>query len=369
MHETMGNRTRWITQMEHWTIRMAFTLPNYRSEYIDEMLTNATRALQNSSESDLRRWLDIMYETSAHTFIDGRFLSYQSSLPPSTYRRTSIDFKMERNPDFKIGAFVRAKDSKTIWLNDGTLSAMEDASQVLFALWERPFGLKFAADATFQLPYPLVQSTTITNADSIMPLRLKYNQFKNTFVDYSAIFSKAPAIDKYAVNGVQLDIPSSILEYFLLVSQDPSRQMFADNLSQASLLWVISHEDAHRYCGHIGHFELLGLNVQDELFNELIAPFEDETSVEKRRAAELEADTCATMRTVDYCFDNEFLEVITDWMSFELREEIYGKKKRSSELEARQRLILMRFLSASVLLPLTVFDIAVSSTPSSNLNC
>jgi hypothetical protein len=278
-------------------------------------------------------------------------------MPAVSYRRTSLDFKFEGVDDFRIGAFVSNDRPDTILINLGTLIAIEDATQALLALWDIPIGIS--------LP---------DTENSLLKLRDPECALINTFVDYSSGYDLKDELvhetsGSLSTQGYGGKIPDMLRNNFLLLSSSLSRQVFADNLSTLSLLWIIAHEDAHRYCGHLLHFKDLGISEQDRLFDELVSSVVDERYICERRSAELEADTCATTRAVDYCFEAEFLGFFTDYLSLEAKMQIWQEKRESLGLGKQQRLFLMRLISISSILPIAVYECALSSNTSNNLSC
>jgi hypothetical protein len=383
-HRTIGNRTTWPhPNVFHWEIRKAYTISRYYEKWsmktisssddptqLHTFLKNYNDFKKNVPNLDLTfpMYLDLIYHRSCKDMLDSRFSFYETALPSSSYRRTSLDFRMVSSSVPKIGAFVEKAFPGLVKINQGTVYAIEDASHVLMAFWDNPLDLIFnfrmfeSQDANITIQLPLIQQ----------PLRAALGNATRRNDDLVESFHRYPA--SYLNHGIYdfssvKRVPACIRESFLIISTDLDRQIFADNLSTMSLLWVIAHEDAHSYLGHLKYFEKMGLSEQDHIFNELISSIDDDFYVKIRRSAELEADTCAAMRSVDYCFDNEFLSIVTDWMSPEINNLIFENRTRSNELRASQRLFLLRLIILSCILPLIVFEISLESETMTNLKC
>jgi hypothetical protein len=328
-----GNRTIWPSSHNtlHWEIRKACTIPGYQTDRLE------TPPVPEDSRLEA---LDSLYRTSCLELLETRIDFYALSMPASTYRRTSLDFHMERVDDPRIDAYVDRKAPDTIVLHDGTVLAVEDAAHSLFATWPQPF----------DLPFP--------EADPL-PLRLLAGSGRRTFVEYR--------LDQPAESWCGESIPLAVANGFLIVSTDVSRQIFADHVSTMALLWVIAHEDAHKYCGHLAHFERTAISPTDRLFDELIAGLGDPQIDAQRRAAELEADTAATMRAVDYCFDNEFLAITTDWVSPDVQVAI--RCCSDKDFSAEQRLFMLRLIAGTSVLPLLIFEQASRTNAAASARC
>lgn len=356
MNMTEGLRITWPSDnTPHWQIRRGFTVANYDSP---EFLRLKKKAIADVEVTRRNDYFETIYDFSCLQAIEIRFGFYERMMPASNYRRTSIDFDMTPTKNSRIGAFVESAGSRTIQLNHGTIVAIEDASQLLLAIWKEPIDIDFNEQVGIE--------------DNILPLRVVVSGLNNPFYDYSDVISPSDlSAELFQVNETvdyYKSLPRQVLNNFLAVSGNLSRQIFADNLSILSGLWVIAHEDAHKYSGHLQHFAQMGVMEQDALFHELIATIEDKTLVAARRAAELEADTCATMRAVDYFFDNEFLAIITDHISPHVRGDIYLGEKRSSTLNAEQRLLILRLITVSSILPLVIFEGAILNNASNNIS-
>ena len=346
-----GNRIMWpsITGTKHWEYRKGFTISGYTSEDFEKALDfkGFESILNRRSKLDQILWkssaVSHLYQTSCVELFGARFLFYQHSMPAKNYRRTSIDFEINRLNDREIGAFVDKNDSKFIWLHDGIILSIEDAAQFYMAFSPNPLGLKFNSSPS----------------DSFF-LRYNARQHENSFLNYLPVKNEETGLKDSALLG------KVIFDNFLGISKDLDRQLFADTLSVISLQWLIGHEDAHKYSGHLHHFEKLGINENDKLFDELISTVEDKSYTFKRRAAELEADTCSTMRLVDYCFDSELLGIVTDRVVPSLKRSIWQDTKESRGLEANQRSFLLRMLMVGATLPLAIFDIAFQKNPLNN---
>jgi len=355
-----GRRIIWpsLNGIEHWEIRKGYTLPNYQSKtFIDCCRDMEEVERKLNTGMPIHDALDTIYRTSCETLFTMRFDCYNGMLPAQSYRRTSLDFQMQSIDNYRIGAFVDRRAPELINIHLGTVLSVEDLCHSLMALWENPLGLTFSHSLGFPLRHQFVDA-----------------QFNDNFIDYTqshvgpARFDALKAAGKLNQPDLLDEMPRNIINNFLVTSTQYERQMFADHLSTMALNWVISHEDAHKYLGHLQYFETMGIHDQDIIFSELVSLAESPEQALYRRMAELEADTCATMRAVDICFDNEFLAITSDLMSIEVVEQIYYGKKRSSEFDERQRLFLMRLITLSAVIPLIAFDYGANRESAGNTN-
>ena len=343
-----GHRVIWTSSEEfHWELRKGFTLFGYNSVRFCEFLNSHEQTLETlriDSPSRGDTLLSDSYRFGCYELLQGRLGFYETSMPGSSYRRTSMDFDMERVENLSIGAYVEKSRPSTILLHDGTTLAIEDTAQAVFACLPEPLGLDL------DVPSAIVLRAANSVGDKRRP-----------FVDYDKTdFLSKPKLPD--------DIPAIISDSFHVLADSATRQVFADHASTMALLWVIGHEDAHKYCGHLSHFHALGAGQQDRLFEELAA-FIDGSAVADRRSAELQADTCSAMRMVDYCFDSEFLGIITDQISIAHRRNIWLRASESKGLTAVQRRFLMRLIAMTSILPLAVFTIATQRGSAINTNC
>lgn len=345
-----GQRNIWPGKTFHWEIRKGVTLREYNSPQFQHLLRVQLEMFEKDKRSINQRervnsGFDVVYEMSCLKMLEDRFSYYESILPAKSYRRTSFNFDMKGKKDLGISAFVEKVDPETVWMTYGLVLAIEDACHTIFAMCEKPIGLYFNENLFDRLDLRALNRSNV-----------------QAFTNYS--FDKDS--HKNPIRGTI--VPKSIYDFFYSVSLDVDRQTFADHLSTASLLWVIGHEDAHKYSGHIKLFNKLGISEDDKLFSELIAFHTPKINPRHRRAAELESDTCSTMRLIDYCFDNEYLGIITDDNSNEIKNTIWQGRKESEGLEKEQRLFLMRFLNISAIVPLVIFDVSFRSKSYNSLD-
>lgn len=379
-----GNRIIWPgTNVVHWESRKAFTIRDYVSSLserfslpttgypktvavpIGQWFKNPIDAAISSGKfqsveeylkdaikkesSEIPEYLtsstivEATYLFSCLNMLDVRFNFYNLSMPAETYRRTSEDFEMIGENNGKIGAFVRKDSPKIVRINHGMVMAAEDACQALLALWQQPAGIP------------------INEFDD--PIFLRGEKKKTTpFIEYTS--DSGQDIPEYLRS-----IPPTIRSAFYCLSPSVTRQTLADHLSTMVLTWIISHEDAHKYCGHLGHFRQLDVAPADNILDELVAIASRDSDRNLRKAAEMEADLCATMRSVDYLFDSEFLGIITDWLPENVRKTIWLETSESKGLHAPQRLVLMRLLASSAIVPLSIFEGVSAATPLSQMSC
>lgn len=343
----VGARTMWPgSDQLHWEIRRGYTIFGYNAPaFIDtlEVGLEAAQSLREDSILSLDRHLADTYRRTCYEHLAARVSFYDTILPASTYRRTSENFDMTGVDELRIGAKVDREHPDTVLIHHGTALAIEDAAQALLTRLASPLDLDLGPSE------PVL-------------LRARSHRFGTaSFVDYQ----ESASDERH--RGAS-EFPAFLSRLFLVTPSGLTRQMFADHLATMALLWVIGHEDAHKYCGHLAHFQRLGIADQDALFSELRAQAEG-AAAHERRAAELQADTCTTMRMVDYCYDAEFLGIITDWMSHGHRRQIWGDSKESAGLGPHQRNLLLRLIALSGVLPLAVFSAATASDRSVNAEC
>ncbi|MCW5211426.1 hypothetical protein VU04_00765 [Desulfobulbus sp. TB] len=364
-----GDRTIWPgTDVLHWESRKAFTVQNYVSSlnerfHLDpEGRPKTIKILLNNQEKkEIPEHLtnpavaELMYTTSCLRFLETRFSFYQTVMTPDNYRRTSEHFRMHAEKNCKIGAYAEKASSSNITINHGMVLAAEDVCHSLLALWGHPYGI------------------SLSEFESPILLRGK-NTSQVPFIEY---ILNSPQIrfpknidDKLELKeNISSLIPPVIQSVFYCLSPNITRQTLADHLSTMVLHWIISHEDAHQYSGHLECFKKLNVAPEDLLFDELVALYSCEEEKKIRKATEMEADMCATMRSVDYLFDSEFLGIVTDWLPASERMEIWKDTAESKGLKAPQRLLLMRLLVSSAIAPLVVFECVSSSIPLSQKSC
>lgn len=339
-----GNRIIWPSiEINHWEIRRMFTIDGYSTPWFEDVYNTYVSNLQD--RMSFGEYLDIIYEKSLRVEFEQRLNFYEILMPAQNYRRVSWDFDMQLSETNIIKAFVSNKAPGTIVVTIGSLLAIEDACHTILSFWQNPLGIDFYMDD--EMPR--------------LPLRSFFKSDKDTFYLYEKLheFTTVEEISEI----ININTPKSIFENYLIVSRSISRQIFADHLSLMSNLWLIGHEDAHKYCGHLLHFESLGIIDQDYLFNELICSNKEIIYQKTRRSAELQADTCATMRAVDQCFDSEFLGIITQSLSVNVRTQIWQNTKENLGLERFQRLYLLRMINISAFIPLSIFHLSTKQDP------
>jgi len=332
-----GNRIQWPYNILHWELRRYVTLNYYGSETFEKIF----RLYQSKEKKDIsfNDTLDRHYYSHTSKYGVGRLLFYETSMPAKNYRRVSEDFKMTIESNYVIGAYIR-KGEKITKLTKGVLLSVEDTCHTVLTLLNEPIGLNFGDhDVLFLRPVVNNVSKEVRNFYDYDIKRLYESGFN----------AHAHLIEKF---------PSFTYNCFFCVSSNVNRQVFADNLSIISLLWIIGHEDAHSYSGHISRFESLGISDQDFIFNELINTPLNGKNLVVSKAAEMEADMCSTFRTVDYCYDSELYYIMLDWLSIEKRTELKMGRKERDGLNKPQRLILMRMISLGCIIPIITFSIS-----------
>jgi hypothetical protein len=344
----LGRRITWVSSDElHWEMRRGFTIFAYSSSRFADFLRTQDELLRDLKISPVSEKADQLitesYRMSCYKLLEARLGFYESSLPASSYRRTSIDFDMARVNKLSINAYADKDNPSTIIIHDGTVLAVEDAAQSVLAQWVNPLGLDIG------IGNPLILRGGQLKASTTRP-----------FVDYEHLSDPSPAVSEIGA------LPKIISGAFVAVPDTTIRQIFADHASTMALLWIVGHEDAHKYCGHLDHFHLLGFSEQDRLYDELASSIFGEDATNARRSAELQADTCSTMRAVDYCFDAEFLGIVSDWIPHSARRTLWSEGSESTGLTSHQRCFLMRLIAFSCVLPLAIFSIATLKNSSVN---
>lgn len=351
---TIGQRTLWPSPQSvfHWELRKRATLPNYRSTDFEGIIRGLCEFAQiNLKHPDtdyperLEAILSMKYNESCFGQFGNRIQIYERMLPPDNYRRTSENVSISIVEDPTVEAYAAPSDSHSINIHYGFALAIEDATHSLIADWIEPFALQF----------PTQESQS---------LRKTLKNPHKAFVDYSPI-ENAQHLTLFNNRGIEPreegifdGIPRCVFDRFLALSFDEGRQSIADHLSEMSYIWVISHEDAHCYSGHINYFcEDIGIGGEDVRFDEFQSPTQDPSYLELRRAAELEADMCATMRAVDCFFDDEFVSFMEHTLPLGIRHQIHeGADPDSGGFGRKQRLMVMRMITFSSLIPILIFE-------------
>ncbi len=326
--------------INHWEMRKILTLEGYTSDSWG-MLTYKLAEVSHSFSKDTTEFRQ-NYEKSVKFYYNNLLSVYKTVLPPKNYRRTSINCDIVQNDSNNLGAFVRKENPEKVLLNTGTILAIEDAAQTYSCMVNFPCGIHF---------------NTI-GLDHMISLRLEKELHQDSFIKYFKKKELSPD-SEHPLNF--------IVQNFLIISKIKSRQILGDKISILSQQWLIGHEDAHIYSGHLHHFIKMNIAEDDDiLLSELISTIENKEYLKKRRAAELEADTRASFRIVDYAFSKELYEIFAlDFEEGSLHK-INEKTSQSINLSSLQRRLLVRLLICSAALPLIVFHGAFNNNPYNN---
>lgn len=326
MGSTFGQRVLWPNEdTYHWQIRRLYTIPGFRSAITDKLLSSVETSFGLDDPARVAAALDQLYASSIFDMVEVRFSFYQSMFPPKEYRRISEDFKMSVDRSDKpwlADPHVSSRDPTTIQLSLGQFLSVEDACHAL-----------------------LCRVSNIAGAELLEAEEIPIRRGVEGTLSGFRYYGRMPvAPEGSEPTGAQRNLPPTMLRGLSCVSASQERQQIADHLSTMALHWLISHEDAHRYCGHIPVVGRAGA-YQRAIFEEFTLGRTDPQELAMRRAAEMEADTAATMRCVDYCFDVEFLGIITDYLPAYVTAQIYDGARRSDALGAPQRLALLRLIA------------------------
>lgn len=230
------------------------------------------------------------------------------------YRRQSHNFDLQIDPALQVGAYTRPGEDEVITIKLGTFLAIEDAAQLIFSDPNAPFSelLEDSPTEVFRMP--------------------DHNRFdRERLFDYGPIFGAGPG--------------GGLLAAFKLLSRSFDRQGIADYLSSMAAYWVIAHEDAHAYLGHLNYYGRARgagpLGVAG--YSELAALFVSEEESAIRKAAEFDADLNAATRLVDVFFDRA---ILTDLPAvFKDRRNVTERLlPRCDDFDRAQTLLLLRLI-------------------------
>lgn len=327
-----GNRTSWISESHpHRDIRLSASNPDFFGNRIHHWDWN------NRHGPDL-----VEYLANAQYFFQNIQDTYQVSFDPSSYRRQSesIALVLDKSNPFVASASTDIKGNinnlAQIKLSTGLLLAVEDASHTLLADTESNIGHNERRG--------MPDDYTIN----------KINDFKMfdscRYIDYYPIIDyikKYPEIEIY---------PEYSFLLFKFLSISPYRQYMADIISTTSLLWILGHEDAHNYLGHIKYYQNkdLGLSSNESLYSEFYPNSSDQERPRIRVAAEIQADTNACARIVDHLVDKEFIDIFPVLKKFhKSMHEQYSEFFTNTEILTAS---LVRLCTFSAILAVSIFE-------------
>lgn len=309
----------------HWDIRKRFSIGSSENRI---------------SSSD---YLDIQnkYIESIKGNFEKRFSFYQDIVKRNpSYRRASLDFHMAVNDSFALGA--HADKHNNIYVNLGTILAIEEASHTLFASATHLFN---SQELNIWHQKEDEQIDVITNS----------SKPKSNFIkDYENIILQ-PEKTTYKQSN---NLPHFLNYQFSKLISNSALQSLADDFSTLSILWIIGHEDAHRYLGHTIFDAFQNTRLQGAVFNEFEETPENDNSW-LRRAAEMDADNSAIKRLIDSYFDRQLFKIIFSKLSKKYTDKVWPDYELDVPLNRWQRLFALRFFAASITMPLLVFQLGI----------
>ncbi len=261
------------------------------------------------------------------------------------YRRRNNDFRIQFLPQLTVEAYAKPEHEGVAFISQGLVMAIEDACQVI------------SSD---------VRSTFALNVDD--------NNFQEKNVSPSVLFdSKGGAYDfnrfwnyEQFVHAAQLikEPKLALCSTHKMISTSGFRQELGDFLSTMSLLWVIAHEDAHFFLGHVKYFnDRLGSHSNDKsYFQEFINNYSDPSLNRLRLSAEISADSNASYNLVDHVFDDHIYNI----HPFLHKHLEYSKPLSAHSYDSQKTTYLFRLMVVSVVITLCVFERNVIKSQSLN---
>lgn len=264
--------------------------------------------------------------------LDYGFL-YYSFGRDGTYRRQSAHFDLELSEDLTIGATASRGQRANMTIRLGTFLAIEDACHAVFSDPLAPLSdlIGHIESNVFRLP--------------------DHNRFDSIrLTDYAPIVSCGS------------DCSSMFVYKFL--SGSVERQSVADFVANLAIYWIIGHEDAHAYLGHLSYFdETMGAAGRDtRLFDELLSLAESPHDATLRRVAEFDADRCASTRLVDVFLDRGHFTDLPNVMKRKETLEMHLGMKASDDVS--QTLVLLRMIHLAAIVAIVVLHRACTKADS-----
>ncbi|MCF0049535.1 hypothetical protein LXM25_05690 [Dyadobacter sp. LJ53] len=354
-----GDRTTWVSQEQiHTQIRFAGAnyfnfveiiqkmlesndLEEFRKSYTSPVLLEELHRIYNLEETKNFK-LGFNAIPNIDDYIDGaiEYLEkiihvYNISFDATNYRRQSVQAALQIKNDFWINAYTQRTSFglTPIYITIGTLFAVEDAAHALISDPLTPLGMNRR-----EMPHERFVSR--------LPDLGEYDQIR--YIDYSEIMNAIIKSDEKS------SFPAFLLHFHKFLSNSPHRLKVADTISTISLMWIISHEDAHNYLGHIHYLDSLLNASPREVFNEFV-PLETEKYPSIRKAAEYQADQNACQRMVDVLIDQEFLD-LCPWLEKVVEMTSLELPNENISLKERKFISLFRVLVSSIVLSLTIFQ-------------
>ncbi len=363
----LGERTDWHnTSCPHWDIRRFATIPGLVPEQVPEYPDDEEERSICEKLSGEGSYLWHTYKDSSVSWLATRFSHYDFSLSALTgYRRVSLNFDMKVDDDLKLRAYASPGTNQDIYLSAGIIFAVEEASQILFS-GERPIffneGFDLWRHSSEHVVFSLAQQFCLRDPATMLR---DYSHCFDYFHNNDAISAmrshlreaghKTPNLNGLVSFYSQPDDFAFLHLCFSRLPLSSTRQAIADEFSALSTTWMIAHEDAHRYLGHLQHFfENLGASLLDDFLSE----FDDPDHSKQRRSSELEADSAAMQRHIDFAYDVEFIGMIFDSVDPKIRQEIWQGRLERDGLGATQRNFALRFIIGSAVVPILLFELS-----------
>jgi len=217
-------------------------------------------------------------------------ISFHRSSFDSSYRRRADIFNVKVSTELHVSAIAKNENGKhSIEISLGTILSLEDLNHTLLSDKKTILGI-CNGESSSEVEY--IQ----------LPLHNIYDY--NRFYNYSYINEelRSTHANKTAFPYIPVLFKAIPLSEF--------RQKMADLLTDLGLYWILCHEEAHIYLGHIRYIKsnLNAYPITEIIFSELISTLTDRENPRHRQAAELEADISATTKLIDYFLDIDLFE-------------------------------------------------------------
>lgn len=363
----IGERTHWhATSCTHWDIRRFATIPGIVSEQV-RSYPDAEQLEDAEKLFGVGNGLSGSYSFSCSRMMPFRFGWYDDALPAyGGYRRTSLDFKLHVDEELKLLAYAKpGDDDDLVFLSVGIGMALEEACHIIFSGREQVFfndGFDLWTHSSDEALESFGMSQGGRPARDIMR---DYSVAFRDLNDNEAVYNIQRKIKEITEeNKITSDVIgffgkpddfSFLHMCFSRISLSSTRQAIADEFSALCMSWLIGHEDAHKYLGHIRHF--FGTMGVIE-FDELKALGDGGKHCAQRCASELDADTCAMQRQVDLAYDVEFVGMIFDSVDSKIRQNIWQGRLEVDGLDFNQRNFALRYIAGSAVVPLLVLELS-----------
>jgi hypothetical protein len=217
-------------------------------------------------------------------------ISFHRNSFNESYRRRAESFNVEVSTELNVSATAKNENGYyKIAISLGTILSLEDLNHSLLSDKKTILGL-CKGESSSEIEH--VQ----------FPFNKIYDH--NRFYDYSDV------IHNIKVKNANITSASFIPVLFKALPISSFRQKMADLMTDLGLYWILCHEEAHIYLGHVRYIES-SLNAYSETeisFSELISSLSDRKSPRHRQSAELEADINATTKLIDYFLDIDLFE-------------------------------------------------------------